>query len=45
MNMKLQLDSALKNNQRQARDLAILYKRLIYSIDRTVAPMLMRLQF
>ena len=40
MNMKIQLDSAYKNNQRQAKDLAILYKRLILTVDRTVGPML-----
>ena len=45
MQMKLQLDNAHKNNQRQPKDLAILFKRLILTSDRTVSPMLMRLQF
>lgn len=40
MNMKIHLDTELKNNQRPAKDLAILYKRLIYTVDRTVGPML-----
>ena len=43
MTMKLQLDNALKNNQRSARDLAILFKRVVLTVDRTVAPMLMRI--
>ncbi len=43
--MKLQLDNALKNNQRSSKDLAILYKRLVLTVDRTVGPMLMKLQF
>ena len=40
MTMKLQVDNAHKNNQRQAKDLAILYKRIILTADRTVSPML-----
>ena len=40
MQMKLQCDNALKNNQRQPKDLAVLYKRLILTVDRTVGPML-----
>lgn len=43
MQMKLQLDTALKNNQRPPKDLAILYKRLIYTVDMTVGPMLRQL--
>ena len=43
--MKQQLDSAQKNNQRSAKDLAILYKRLILTVDRTVGPLLRSIQF
>lgn len=45
MTMRMSIDNAAKNNQRSARDLATLYKRLILTIDRTVAPQLQRLQF
>ena len=45
MHMKMQLDNAFKNNQRPPKDLAILYKRLVMTIDKSVQPIIMPIQF
>ena len=45
MKMKVQLDSLNKNNQRPAKELAILYRRFVIAADETVVPALHPLQF
>ena len=45
MQMYTNLLQAVRNNQKSTKDLAILMKRFILTVDRTVAPEMQKVQF